>query len=270
MLSHILFTANEVITNDYSNTHKAIDVIGEGRSVSDIIAYEDGKVVLIINNVKKRNTNTTGTATYGNFIKIKHKNNIQTLYAHLKYGSIKVKVGDTVKKGQVIASMGDTGRAFGVHLHFEVMDYNNKRKNPNDYLRKASATLVSNEKNNAVNSNLNTTNVQEPDKNNEPIVNEKKEVIEDKVIEENSPEEEITEEPIFKSEELNEEFTLFENNEYKYMSLSDALDEIYVNNSYDYRILLAHKNGVNNYTGSKVQNLKLLQMLKEGKLRAVY
>ena len=102
MISHILFTANEVITNDYTNTHQAIDVVGENRSISDVIAYEDGTVVFVVNNVKTNNTNTTGNATYGNFIKIKHNNNVQTLYAHLKYGSIKVKSGDTVKKGQVL------------------------------------------------------------------------------------------------------------------------------------------------------------------------
>ena len=143
MISHILFAANEVITNDYSSTHTAIDVVGENRSVSDVIAYEDGTVVFVVDDVKSNNTNTTGIATYGNFIKIKHGNNIQTLYAHLKYGSIKVKVGDSVKKGQVIATMGNTGRAFGVHLHFEVMDYQGTRKNPHDYLW--TTTLLNND-----------------------------------------------------------------------------------------------------------------------------
>ena len=91
MISHILFSANEVITQNYTPTHQAIDVVGAGNTVSDVIAYDDGTVVLVVNNVKGNNTNTTGTATYGNFIKIKHGNNIQTLYAHLKYGSVKVK-----------------------------------------------------------------------------------------------------------------------------------------------------------------------------------
>ena len=71
-------------------------------------------------------------------------------------------------------------------------------------------------------------------------------------------------------ENLQTDFTLFENSEYKYISLADALNEIYVNNDFEYRTLLAEKNDISNYTGSQIQNLKLLQMLKEGTLKAVY
>ena len=292
MLSHILFTANEVITQNYSSTHQAIDVVGAGNTISDVVAYEDGTVVLVVNNVKSNNTNTTGTATYGNFIKIKHGNNIQTLYAHLKYGSIKVKKGDYVKKGQVIGTMGNTGRAFGVHLHFEVRDYNNKRKNPYDYLWKTSKSPVITTTQNKVEtpkeevkvenkittSNEEDTN-QAADTKNEISSENKNEETKPNTEEESVKEEpsnetnEVVEAPIIKEDEvndLNKDFTLFENNAYKYMSLSDALDEIYVNNNYEYREKLAYKNGINNYNGSKIQNLKLLQLLKDGKLKAVY
>ena len=43
------------------------------------------------------------------------------LYAHLKPGSLKVKTGDTVKKGQVIALLGNSGNTTGPHLHFHVI-----------------------------------------------------------------------------------------------------------------------------------------------------
>lgn len=60
-------------------------------------------------------------STYGNVIMITHSINghtFTTVYAHLSgYNS---KVGQVVKKGQVIGYMGQTGRAYGSHLHFEI------------------------------------------------------------------------------------------------------------------------------------------------------
>ena len=53
----------------------------------------------------------------GNFIKIQTGDDILTLYAHNQF--LFVKPGDKVLKGQVIATMGDTGYATGPHLHFE-------------------------------------------------------------------------------------------------------------------------------------------------------
>ena len=55
---------------------------------------------------------------YGNYIVIKHKNGVQTLYAHLD--SISVSSGQSVSKGQIIGKSGNTGRSTGPHLHFEV------------------------------------------------------------------------------------------------------------------------------------------------------
>ncbi|MET0454071.1 MAG: M23 family metallopeptidase, partial [Mycobacterium sp.] len=43
-------------------------------------------------------------------------------YAHLKTGSVKVKVGDRLTSGQVIANLGNTGNTDAPHLHFHVMD----------------------------------------------------------------------------------------------------------------------------------------------------
>lgn len=54
---------------------------------------------------------------YGNMIVIRHWNNLETLYGHLS--AFKVKVGETVKAGQLIGLAGNTGRSFGAHLHFE-------------------------------------------------------------------------------------------------------------------------------------------------------
>ncbi|MDQ4213796.1 M23 family metallopeptidase [Microbacterium capsulatum] len=47
-------------------------------------------------------------------------NDIQTTYAHMTYGSRLVQQGQRVSAGQMIGLVGDTGHAFGTHLHFEV------------------------------------------------------------------------------------------------------------------------------------------------------
>ena len=56
--------------------------------------------------------------SYGNMILIDHGNGIETLYGHCS--ELKAKVGDKVKKGELIALVGNTGRSTGPHLHFEV------------------------------------------------------------------------------------------------------------------------------------------------------
>jgi murein DD-endopeptidase MepM/ murein hydrolase activator NlpD len=64
---------------------------------------------------------------YGTAVFIDHKNGYVTHYGHLSY--IKVKVGQKVKKGQLIAKSGATGRVTGPHLHFTIKK-NNKALDP--------------------------------------------------------------------------------------------------------------------------------------------
>lgn len=86
--------------------HKGIDFAG--REGNDIVAVASGVV-----------TWSGPRYGYGEMIEINHGNGYATRYAHNSTNL--VAVGDTVKRGQRIGHMGDTGRATGFNLHFEVL-----------------------------------------------------------------------------------------------------------------------------------------------------
>lgn len=70
---------------------------------------------------------------WGNYVKINHGNGVETLYAHMVSGSLAVAPGQKVSQGQHLGSMGMTGSATGIHLHFEVY-VNGTRVDPASYL----------------------------------------------------------------------------------------------------------------------------------------
>lgn len=113
--------------------HNGIDLVGAGYTLDYVVAHSDGIVVGVVSNINY-NTSKSGRRIYGNYVKIKHDNGMFTFYAHLKYGSVAVKVGDRVTKGQVLGYMGNTGYSFGAHLHFEVRNANNAKIDPTAYV----------------------------------------------------------------------------------------------------------------------------------------
>ena len=68
-------------------------------------------------------------------VEINHGSGYATRYAHNSENF--VVVGDEVKKGQIVALMGETGRATGPNLHFEVLQ-NGSRVNPVNFIREVS------------------------------------------------------------------------------------------------------------------------------------
>jgi hypothetical protein len=59
---------------------------------------------------------------YGNYIVVKHARSLYSCYAHLMHGSLRVRPGDTVEAGQVMAEVGQTGSSPSPHLHFKICD----------------------------------------------------------------------------------------------------------------------------------------------------
>lgn len=134
-MSRVLETGVHIITYNYNKgIHDGVDVVDKSKgyhALCNIIAHSDGEVVSVRSDYK---TNDKSGNSYGNYVKLKHNNGYYTLYAHMAYKSVKLKVGDKVKKNAVIGFMSDTGFAFGGHLHFEVRDTNDEKINPTSYL----------------------------------------------------------------------------------------------------------------------------------------
>ena len=71
--------------------------------------------------------------SYGEYVVINHHDGTMTLYAHMLSGSRRVSVGQSVSQGQVLGTVGSTGKSTGTHLHFEVR-VNGRAVNPLPYL----------------------------------------------------------------------------------------------------------------------------------------
>ncbi len=68
-------------------------------------------------------------SSFGKYIRIRHKSDLKTAYAHLNGYKKGLKKGSRVKQGQVIGYVGTTGRSTGPHLHYEII-MNGKKVNP--------------------------------------------------------------------------------------------------------------------------------------------
>ena len=98
--------------------HEGVDFAG--KEGADVVAVGDG----VVSWAGKR-------SGYGTMVEVTHGNGSVTRYGHNKKSL--VEVGETVKKGQLIAMMGSTGRSTGPHVHFEVLR-NGKTVNPGKYI----------------------------------------------------------------------------------------------------------------------------------------
>lgn len=116
-------SANNYLSGyDYSpaTNHHAIDIAG--KEGEPMWASDNGVVVYA-------GLNNFG---YGNIVVIDHGNGWQTLYAHINI--ISVICGQSVFQGSVIGSIGETGKASGPHIHFEMMHDDYGKVNPWDFL----------------------------------------------------------------------------------------------------------------------------------------
>lgn len=103
--------------------HDGVDL--GGRIGDPIYATGDGVVEEVVINRSRR--------SYGTYIVVNHGFGYKTRYAHLN--KVHISRGDSVKRGELIGDLGNTGRSSGPHLHYEVI-YRGRVVNPINYFDK--------------------------------------------------------------------------------------------------------------------------------------
>ncbi len=107
------------------NAHYGIDIVS-----SDDDSCRGRRIVAVADGIV---TMATYHYSWGYYIRVDHGSGVVTGYAHALQGSFKVNVGDYVKAGQHLSSIGTTGNSTGYHLHFEVW-VDGTRVNPLPYV----------------------------------------------------------------------------------------------------------------------------------------
>lgn len=103
---------------------------GKGRTNKDyycfgkkILSPASGVVVEAVDGIRDNKIGSTNEDLLtGNMVVIKHSKNEISVLAHLKQGSVKVKMGDKVKTGQTIGVCGNSGNSSEPHLHYHLQD----------------------------------------------------------------------------------------------------------------------------------------------------
>jgi hypothetical protein len=95
---------------------------------ADVVAVADGSVSVAFDGMGEQTPNTPATGLRGprdysgNHVSLQISPGVWAIYAHLQPGSITIKTGDEVRKGQVIGKLGNSGNSSGPHLHFQLSD----------------------------------------------------------------------------------------------------------------------------------------------------
>lgn len=269
MKCQILKSGECIITNNYSKQHEAIDLLAKDYKIDEVKAHSDGLIIFYQDNLPNIK-GSTGNKSYGNCIKIQHENGYCTLYAHLK-NNLPVKNNQYVKKGQIIGTIGDTGNSYGAHLHFEVWK-DNLRIDPTKYLNedftKSTEPVDTKYK---IGDTVTINGVYISSTSTEKLTPTITTGVITKIISN-------TNNPYLLNDGqigwVNNNVIISKNNTiylsnitYQGTSIVDALKEINIDSTYQYRSKLAKINNINNYQGTSVQNTTLLNLLKQGKLK---
>jgi murein DD-endopeptidase MepM/ murein hydrolase activator NlpD len=119
----LLDNAGRLVHGDGSDVH---DYAGYG---ADVLAVADGTVVETLNTLVDQKPGTlpdpktiTLENVDGNHVVLDIGGGVFAFYAHMQTGSVMVKPGDRVKRGQLLGKLGNTGNTSGPHLHFHLME----------------------------------------------------------------------------------------------------------------------------------------------------
>ena len=135
-MSRVVVDSEKRITQNYKKgVHNGVDIGWRANEEENKVYSNCEGIVAEIQDGLDNDTSATGSKTWGNYVYVKHPNGMYSRYAHLQKG-IPVKKGQNVDEHTVIGIIGNTGKSYGRHLHFEVATgySSSTRINPTPYL----------------------------------------------------------------------------------------------------------------------------------------
>jgi len=111
--------------------HEGLDLFNIDRDLSDIPIHTIAKGVVVYARTGCPSSTQFSDNTvlrecgagWGNHLVIDHGNNIYSRYGHMRFDGVYKRVGDKVKKDEIVGLMGNSGRSEGRHLHLEIGYY---------------------------------------------------------------------------------------------------------------------------------------------------
>ncbi|MGE4350553.1 MAG: M23 family metallopeptidase, partial [Candidatus Berkiella sp.] len=113
--NHKLFQSMPLENTKYFGYNQSILAVADGTVVEAVDAFSDQVPGKFPTDITLQNVN-------GNYVLLDIGGGNYAYYAHIKPGSVQVKKGQALKKGQVIGKVGNTGNSSAPHLHFHIID----------------------------------------------------------------------------------------------------------------------------------------------------
>lgn len=132
-MDRVIPFSTQRITNPYGNGHNGIDLGWRADESQNVVfANSLGTVYATLDNIPNGSEAGGG---WGNYVLVRHDNGMFSRYAHLQNG-LRVSAGQRVDENTPLGVIGDSGRAYGRHLHYEVQtgESSNTRIDPTPYL----------------------------------------------------------------------------------------------------------------------------------------